>query len=177
LICSLTYNRHNTTSSGTFKKKLEAIELALANQIQSLTVPFTTSLSQQFEKISDKLEPVFLIKDSLIKEMKKTDVKAEEVSRKLAEKQHEIESKLQFIHEICTNLKTQRIQEAEEKRDQLREMIKQVNSLSELAQHTQVWNLTIVFFFFSSNIIRPSLLLQTKGYWFKLKKLRQLKQQ
>lgn len=137
-MCSLTYNRDNVASSEIFKKKLEALELALVNQIQSLTEPFKTSLSQQYEKISDKIELVFLIKDSLMEEMQKTDVKSEEVSRKFAEKQHEIESKLRFVHDICTNLKTQRIQEAEEKRDQFREMTKQVNSLSELAQHTQV---------------------------------------
>ena len=174
-MCSLTYNRDNVASSEIFKKKLEALELALVNQIQSLTEPFKMSLSQQYEKISDKIELVFLIKDSLMEEMQKTDVKSEEVSRKFAEKQHEIESKLRFVHDICTNLKTQRIQEAEEKRDQFREMTKQVNSLSELAQHTQVWNSRI--FLNDSNICRPSLLLQMKGYWFKLKKLRQLKQQ
>lgn len=120
------------------KEKLETMESTFVHKIQSLANVFTTAFGTQSETIVDVLKPVLLIKNSLIEEVKKTEAKAEETSKKITEKQNDIESKLQSVFDICTNLKTQKIQEVEEKRDQLREMTKQVNSLSELAQHSQV---------------------------------------
>lgn len=122
------------------KEKLEAIESTFEHKIESLANVFTTAFGTQSGKIANVLEPLLLIKNSLIEEVKKSEIKSEEASKIISEKQNDIESKLQSVFDICTNLKTQKIQEAEEKRDQLREMTKQVNSLSELAQHSQVWN-------------------------------------
>ena len=98
--------------------------------------------------IKEKVQPFPELKESILHDINKFRTQSDQSSKTILTKQDDLDTRVKSIYDICSNFKSLRLQETEEKRDQYREMSKQITSLSELAQHAQVPSR---YFYFYSN--------------------------
>lgn len=112
---------------------------------QKLAKSFETLVSSVSRPVIEKIEPLYSLRDTVTKSYRDM----EDISNTILRRHNDLDDRVQTLCDLCANFKSLRLNETEEKRDQYRDMLKQVTSLSELAQHTQV--LSITSFYYSTN--------------------------
>lgn len=124
------------------------IEPLMNERLETLSESFQKFISGILMSIKEKVQPFPELKESILHDINKFRTQSDQSSKTILTKQDDLDTRVKSIYDICSNFKSLRLQETEEKRDQYREMSKQITSLSELAQHAQVPSR---YFYFYSN--------------------------
>lgn len=117
------------------KDELSRIDSAMTEKLEQLSANSENHVLDMFKSLVDKIDQGRLHDDdTLIRSCEES----KRITKLIITQQDQLDTRVQTIHDICSSFKSLRLLEADEKRDQCREMSKQITSLSELAQHAQV---------------------------------------
>lgn len=117
------------------KDELSRIDAIISEKLEQLSANSENQFSDMFKSLVDKIDQGrLLVNDTLTNSCEESKA----ITKLILTQQEQLDTQVQTIHDICLSFKSFRLLEADEKRDQCREMSKQITSLSELAQHAQV---------------------------------------
>lgn len=126
--CSITQLDESISS------KLIQTEAKTVQKLEETLESLTTELSNVSQPVLEKLDSFSSLKEGIAN----SQASAEEALDKISNKYDNLDNKVTALHDICSSLKSLKLVEVEEKREQHREMSKQITSLTELSQHSQV---------------------------------------